>query len=175
MDVISKSQKKGKTAKGRPSSCPLLGLTGSSSCSTISLAARMNKGISKSFCRFLMRCTEHLLAKNCQLKTRYSSLMSEKTLEDAFYASRKAEPGKNVKNHSRNVVLGCRPRGRSSLIIPSGGAGLIGWANFRDTLSRIYAAETQLSGEPPVPVPSGGGADVRSFLHSFSSFDVCCV
>eukprot|EP00210_Caulerpa_lentillifera_P004895 g4671.t1 len=47
---------------------------------------------------------------------------------------------------------GAGPRGRSSLIIPSGGAGLTGWANFRDTLSRIYAAEAQLSGQPAVPI-----------------------
>lgn len=50
---------------------------------------------------------------------------------------------------------GAGPRGRSSLIIPSGGAGLTGWANFRDTLSRIYAAEAQLSGHvvPPTDLP----------------------
>lgn len=53
-----------------------------------------------------------------------------------------------------------RPRGRSSLIIPSGGAGLTGWANFRDTLSRIYAAEAQLSGQPAVPIVPDSGVDV---------------
>lgn len=55
---------------------------------------------------------------------------------------------------------GAGPRGRSSLIIPSGGAGLIGWANFRDTLSRIYAAEAQLSGEPVIPALPSSGADL---------------
>lgn len=55
-----------------------------------------------------------------------------------------------------------RPRGRSSLIIPSGGAGLTGWANFRDTLSRIYAAEAQLSGQPAVPIVSDSAADVST-------------
>lgn len=53
-----------------------------------------------------------------------------------------------------------RPRGRSSLIIPSGGAGLTGWANFRDTLSRIYAAEAQLSGQPAVPIVPDSAVDV---------------
>lgn len=42
---------------------------------------------------------------------------------------------------------GAGPRGRSSLIIPSGGAGLTGWSSFRDTLSRILAGECQLSGQ----------------------------
>ncbi|CAD7698571.1 unnamed protein product [Ostreobium quekettii] len=51
---------------------------------------------------------------------------------------------------------GAGPRGRSSLIIPSGGAGLTGWASFRDTLSRILAAEGQWSGQamPAMEHPS---------------------
>eukprot|EP00803_Ostreobium_quekettii_P000356 evm.model.scf_454.11 EVM.evm.TU.scf_454.11 scf_454:73376-75253(+) len=51
---------------------------------------------------------------------------------------------------------GAGPRGRSSLIIPSGGAGLTGWSSFRDTLSRILAAEGQLSGQvaPPIDHPT---------------------
>lgn len=48
---------------------------------------------------------------------------------------------------------GAGPRGRSSLIIPSGGAGLTGWSSFRDTLMRILAAECQLSGGQ-VPQPN---------------------
>lgn len=69
----------------------------------------------------------------------------------------RAAPGKH-RNHPIDISPTdiFRPRGRSSLIIPSGGAGLIGWANFRDTLSRIYAAEAQLSGEPVPPVPASG-------------------
>lgn len=68
---------------------------------------------------------------------------------------------------------GAGPRGRSSLIIPSGGAGLTGWANFRDTLSRIYAAEAQLSGHvvPPVDRPPvldvGVGDWVENGNHDF--------
>eukprot|EP00210_Caulerpa_lentillifera_P002769 g2646.t2 len=55
---------------------------------------------------------------------------------------------------------GAGPRGRSSLIVPSGGAGLTGWANFRDTLSRIYAAEAQLSGQPAVDIAPDSKADL---------------
>ena len=38
----------------------------------------------------------------------------------------------------------CRPRGRSSIIIPAGGAAASAWGTFRDALARIEAAGQQV-------------------------------
>lgn len=38
----------------------------------------------------------------------------------------------------------CRPRGRSSIIIPAGGANCVAWAAFRDTLLRMEGASGQV-------------------------------
>lgn len=44
----------------------------------------------------------------------------------------------------------CRPRGRSSIIIPAGGAAATAWGTFRDALARIEVAGQQVL--PSVPL-----------------------
>ena len=44
-----------------------------------------------------------------------------------------------------------RPRGRSSIIIPAGGAATTAWGTFRDALSRIEAAGQQVPARLPFP------------------------
>ena len=41
-------------------------------------------------------------------------------------------------------LCACRPRGRSSIIIPAGGANCVAWAAFRDTLLRMEGASGQV-------------------------------
>lgn len=44
----------------------------------------------------------------------------------------------NSSTHTLSCL--CRPRGRSSIIIPAGGAAASAWGTFRDALARIEAA-----------------------------------
>ena len=44
----------------------------------------------------------------------------------------------------------CRPRGRSSIIVPSGGADCPAWLAFRGVLARI---EARTMNRPPIQVP----------------------
>ena len=44
-------------------------------------------------------------------------------------------------------LLQCRSRGRSSLIIPSGGPGLVGWEAFRLALQRVDDVMQQILGQ----------------------------
>ena len=46
----------------------------------------------------------------------------------------------------------CRPRGRSSIIIPAGGATATAWGTFRDALTRIEVAGQQVLSSVPLHV-----------------------
>lgn len=46
----------------------------------------------------------------------------------------------------------CRPRGRSSIIIPAGGATASAWGTFRDALARIELAGQQVLSSVPLHV-----------------------
>ena len=46
----------------------------------------------------------------------------------------------------------CRPRGRSSIIIPAGGATATAWGTFRDALTRIEVAGQQVLLSVPLHV-----------------------
>lgn len=48
------------------------------------------------------------------------------------------------------TTYACRPRGRSSIIVPSGGADCSAWLAFRSVLARIEARTTNM---PPIQVP----------------------
>jgi len=60
-----------------------------------------------------------------------------------------------------------RPRGRTSLIIPSGGAGDTGWTSFRDTLVQIHEAQQMLPAPEGVIMDDmGGDANTSSFFSN---------
>eukprot|EP01025_Chloroclados_australasicus_P003975 TRINITY_DN1094_c0_g1_i6.p2 TRINITY_DN1094_c0_g1~~TRINITY_DN1094_c0_g1_i6.p2 ORF type:complete len:321 (-),score=66.45 TRINITY_DN1094_c0_g1_i6:3388-4350(-) len=59
------------------------------------------------------------------------------------------EVGENPRGRFLRVSeTGGGPRGRTSIIIPSGGTGDVGWSSVRDAVLRIYAAEAETAGLP---------------------------
>eukprot|EP01023_Acetabularia_acetabulum_P021439 TRINITY_DN2124_c3_g1_i14.p1 TRINITY_DN2124_c3_g1~~TRINITY_DN2124_c3_g1_i14.p1 ORF type:complete len:286 (-),score=56.32 TRINITY_DN2124_c3_g1_i14:1770-2627(-) len=69
------------------------------------------------------------------------------------------EVGENPRGRFLRVSeTGGGPRGRTSIIIPSGGSGDVGWSSVRDAVLRIYAAEAETAGLPfPFGDESEGG------------------
>lgn len=64
----------------------------------------------------------------------------------------------------KSICCDCRPKGRSHIMVPCGGANAEGWLAFRDALARIetftsQTAPAQVSADSPAESPTDSPAD----------------
>ena len=86
------------------------------------------------------------------------------TLQQASHVSKMSyAAGGMAHDGFRSARLCCRPRGRSSIIVPSGGADCSAWLAFRSVLARI---ESRTMNRPPL--------EVRPRDKSAVSRALCC-